>query len=285
MNERFIDLKQLKKIECNLLKQVDGICRENGFRYSLGGGTLLGAVRHKGFIPWDDDIDIMMPRPDYNAFIAYCREREVPFGVKCWETDRSYVDFSAKIYDKNTEIKEDNVTGTEATGVSIDVFPVDGLGNTRREAVKAFKATAFRRELLGAAQWKKFFRSKTHAWYLEPVRFAIFIMSRFINKEKTFAKILKKYETIDFNNVRFAAAVGGSYREKEILPQNVFTSFIELPFEEYTFRAIAACDTYLTSLYGDYMKLPPEEKRVSHHMFKACYKDNAASETTEKEEI
>ena len=72
--------------------------------------------------------------------------------------------YYAKIYDKNTEIKEDNVTGTEATGVSIDVFPVDGLGNTRREAVKAFKATAFRRELLGAAQWKKFFRSKTHAW-------------------------------------------------------------------------------------------------------------------------
>ena len=269
-----IDLEQLKKIEIDLLVAVDKICQQQNLRYSLGGGTLLGAVRHNGFIPWDDDIDIMMPRPDYDAFISYCLSHNVPFSIKSWETDKTYVNLAAQIFNYDTVLEDDNTPAeTTKIGVYIDIFPIDGLGDNHKEAVKLFKSTRFKRELLVAAQWKKFLKSKTHPWYYEPVRFAFFLIGRLVNKQKIFKSILDVYTKIDFNSSKFAGAVGGSYCEKEILPQKVFTEYIELPFENYKFKAIASYDTYLSSIYGDYMKLPPEEKRVSHHTFKAYFKE------------
>lgn len=267
-----ITLQELKKIEFELLVAVHNICELNGFRYSLGGGTLLGAVRHKGFIPWDDDIDIMMPRPDYDAFIEYCISNKVPFGVLSWETDQTYVDLSAKIYDLKTVIEDENTENNKKQiGVNIDIFPIDGLGNTYEEAVKVFNATAFKRELLVAARWKRYFRSKTKPWYYEPIRLFMFCISRFINKKKTFEKVLKRYQNINFNEVEFAAAVGGAYRKKEIFVRTLFTNYIDLLFEGHYFKAIADYDQYLSQIHGDYMKLPPEDRRKSHHTFNAFY--------------
>ncbi len=276
MSGNEIGLEELKRIQIRLLASVHEICEREGFRYSMGGGTLLGAIRHKGYIPWDDDIDIMMPRPDYDAFIKYAIEHEdLPFKVRSYETDKSYLDMSAKVYNPDTVLKDDNICkGEQEEGVSIDVFVIDGLANTYNKAVKTFRATSFKRALLVAANWKRFFRSKTHGWYLEPFRFGMFILSRFANKRKLYESIVKRYSAIDFDNVKFAAAVGGSYREKEILPQEVFTNYVKLPFEDYEFNAIAAYDKYLGSIYGDYMKLPPEDKRVSHHTFTAYYKES-----------
>ena len=270
---REIGLEELKKIELSLLSAMHDICQKENFRYSLGGGTLLGAVRHKGFIPWDDDIDVMMPRPDYDAFIAYCLTHDTGFKIKSWETDKNHVSFSAKLYDPSTVIEDDNFNNIgENTGVSIDVFPIDGLANTYKKAKKVYNSTRFKRELLVAAQWDRFFRSKTHPWYYEPIRFVMFVLSRFINKSRVFAKVVKKHTSINFEEVAFAAAVGGSYRIREILPKEVFCELISLPFEEYEFNAISGYDKYLSSIYGDYMQLPPEDKRVSHHTFKAYYK-------------
>lgn len=274
--ENTIGLEELKKIELDLLAQVDAICREQNLRYSLGGGTLLGAVRHKGFIPWDDDIDFMMPRPDYDKFIEYCKTNDVPFGVRSPETDPDYTDLSAKIFNPDTVLIDNNIVG-DCGGVSIDLFPIEGLGNTYESAKKAFRSTRFKRELLVAAKWKRFFKSKTHAWYYEPARFVMFVLSRFINPRKIFARVLKRYRDIDFDASEYVGAVGGSYREKEILPRELYKEYVELPFEDKSFMAICGYDGYMKSIYGDYMRLPPEEKRVSHHTFTAYYKDSGES--------
>ena len=271
---RQINLEELKKLELSILSTVHEICESENFRYSLGGGTLLGAVRHQGFIPWDDDIDIMMPRPDYDAFIEFCLTHDTGLKVRSFKTDKSYTDLSAKLYLPNTVLEDEfGKDDGEKIGVFIDIFPIDGLANTYKKAKKVFNSTRFSRELLVASGWKKFFKSKTHPWYYEPFRFALFVLSRFTNSSRIFAKVEKKYRNIDFNSVEYAAAVGGAYRVKEILPQKLFTEFVLLPFEGREFKAIADYDTYLSSIYGEYMKLPPEEKRVSHHTFKAYYKD------------
>lgn len=273
--EKQIDIEQLKQIEFDLLSDFHELCESCGFRYSMGGGTLLGAVRHEGFIPWDDDIDVMMPRPDYNKFIDYCLKHETSFKLKSYETDSIYVDLSAKICNPKTVLQENDILNdNEKFGVYIDIFPVDGLGNTLNEAKKKFRKTSFKRNILVAAQWKKFQKSRTHAWYYEPFRFILFLLGKCVNKQRIFEKILAVYSDIDFNQVEYVAAVGGSYREKEIMPRKIFDNYIDLQFENRKFKAIADFDIYLSSIYGDYMKLPPEEKRVSHHLFKAYYKEN-----------
>lgn len=268
-----LSLDECKKRELDILIALHNLCEELQLRYSLSGGTLLGAVRHKGFIPWDDDVDICMPRPDYNRLVEYCRTHETPFQWLSYETDERYGYLFAKAMDKDTVLVEEvgNPRGIEM-GVYVDVFPLDGLGDSPEQAARTFRATRFERELLVAANWKRFFRSKTHAWYYEPFRFAFFLLSRFVSTPRLIARIQKKAACIPFDSSRYAGSLCGVYRNREIVQTSVFSQYTDMPFEGHSFKALQAYDTYLTSLYGDYMQLPPEEKRVTHHSFKVYRK-------------
>ena len=267
-------LDELKRIELDILQQVHDLCQEQGLRYSLCGGTLLGAVRHKGYIPWDDDIDIFMPRPDYNKLIEYCKTHETPFQLLCHETNNRYGYLFGKAMSKTAKIIEENSesNGIEM-GVYVDIFPLDGLADTYEKSKKLFNKTRFKRELLVAKNWSRFFKSKTHPWYYEPFRFAFFIMSRFVSRGKLIESIQKKYKNFDFDNSKYSATVCGSYRLKEILPTKVYAEYTTIEFEKKEFITIKDYEAYLSSIYGDYMQLPPEEKRCSHHMFKAYYEE------------
>lgn len=279
-----LDLRQMQLTELGLLKEFAKICEGLGLRYSLGGGTLLGAVRHKGFIPWDDDIDVMMPRPDYDKFVEYCRNNEVPFDTPFGENNFAEIAMATKIYDRDTVLVpkiRDKDSREELRGLYIDIFPIDGLGDTLKAATKKFNSSSFDRELYVAASWGKFKKSKTHAWYLEPARFALFVLGRFANRNKLMKKIAAKYENIDFDKTEYAGVVFGSYRTKEIQPRHVFDNFTEVEFEGSKFKAIKEYDRYLSSNFGDYMSLPPEEKRVTHHSFDAYYADEYENEKAE----
>ena len=267
-----LDLKEIQQIEVKLLLEFDSICRKEKFRYSLGGGTLLGAIRHKGFIPWDDDVDVMMPRPDYEAFIKYCEEQNVTFKLITYENEKGYNGLFAKLSDLSTEIIDEVNTVDYTIGVNIDVFPLDGLGRSEKEAIKLFRKTSFDREVLNATAWKKYFRSKTHGILLEPVRFIIFILSRFANPKKLLNRIDEQNLKQSFEESSFAGCVCGSYREREIMPTNTFTEYTEVEFESIKLLAISNYDAYLTKHYNNYMQLPPEDKRQTHHTYKAYLK-------------
>ena len=268
-----IQLEELKAIELNILRQIHDVCVTQGFRYFLVGGTLLGAVRHNGFIPWDDDIDIGMPRADYERFIDYCSTNEVPFKVICNRLNKDYGYLFAKAMDPNTVLVEETGNRYDVElGIYVDIFPIDGLGDTREEALTHLNKTRFNREMLVAANWKKFFRSKTRSIYYEPIRFAFFCASRMTSFSSLVSKIESKYEKDDFDKCKYVGCVCGSYRNNEIVEREVFSEYVDVPFEGFTFKGLKQYDLYLASIYGDYMKLPPEEKRVTHHMFKAYYK-------------
>jgi lipopolysaccharide cholinephosphotransferase len=272
MNE--LMLEDLKAVELNILIEIDGICRAEGIRYSLTAGTLLGAARHRGFIPWDDDIDLFMPRPDYNRFIEYCKAYETGFKLVSSELDQRYGYLFAKAMDMSTRVEE-FVTDSKGMdmGVCVDIFPVDGLGDTYEEAQKTFKSTRFKRELLVACNWKKFFRSKTRSWKYEPIRFAFFIASRFASRKRLIASIQKKLAKHSFEDSKYVGSVCTAYRAKEIMEARLFREYTDISFEGKLFSSIKDYGKYLSAIYGDYMKLPPEDKRVTHHMFRAYYAD------------
>lgn len=265
-------LEEIKKCEFDILCLIDNICRKENIRYTLIGGTLLGAVRHKGFIPWDDDIDISMPRADYMRFMEYCESHDLPIRFVSHETDKRYKDIFAKVYDKRTRIDEQIVNryGFDC-GVYIDVYPVDGLGNSFDEAMKCFNSSKLNRELLNAANWKRYSKSKTRPIYIEAIRFPLFVISRFVNPDTLIEKIEKTYIKKSFDESKFVAGVAGTYREKEIMPVEVYSSFMELEFEGRKFCAICNYDIWLKKIYGNYMKIPPTEKQVTHHSFNAFY--------------
>ena len=268
-----LSLDEIKKIELSVLKDFHEICIKNNYNYSLAGGSLLGAVRHKGFIPWDDDIDVMMPRSDYEKFLNYCNQNQVPFGIVNSRVDNEYGDLTSKIYALNTVIEDELIYTSKEIGLHIDIFPIDNLGSTYEDAKKHYFKTAFLREKLNASNWKKFTRSKTHGLAYEPFRLFFYLISRFSKKEKIVKKIEDYYINLEINHVEYAGAVGGCYRVKEILPVKVFNEYQDILFENNYFKAIKNYDAYLKSLYGDYMKLPPVEKQAGHHTFSAYYKE------------
>ena len=262
---RKIDITECHKLLLGIAKEFDRICTKHNIPYYMLGGTMLGAIRHKGFIPWDDDIDILMPRPDYEILKREFRHPVLVF------TDRDvdpncYVTFG-KIYNSRTIMHECTDYDSEY-GVSIDVFPIDGLPNDTDEAINHYKKLSRLRKLLDFKMVKvSSTRSVMKNLVLIGGKLLLFPFKR-KSLQDYVIKLKKKYRYEDSDYV--AELSFGTY--KRILPKSVFESYILHRFENEDFFIIKEYDKYLTSVFGDYMKLPPIEKRVSHHSFNAYWK-------------
>lgn len=266
--------QEIKQIELDLLIWFDELCSQNNLRYSLCGGSLIGAVRHGGFIPWDDDIDVCIPRPDYEKLLKiYQRNPVQKYALAYYGNTKGYFDGTAKIYDPATCLRDSSgVFESLGLGLHIDLFPVDGLGNNLEEAKRKYNLTRWKRELLIARKWRTYSRSIGRAWYYEPVRFGLYIVSRFINGEKLLLSIEKDPALADFDGSNYAACIYGRYRQKEILPREYYDTYIRMSFEGHMFSCSSFYDGFLGSIYGDYMKLPPENERIAHHAYEAYRK-------------
>lgn len=270
-----LTMREMQQYAFNILKQVATICEEQGFRYTLAYGTLIGAIRHQGFIPWDDDIDIVMPRPDYDKFIAYCKENpRVLENLKLFNMDtcKDYPYMLTRISDSNTFLEVENEK-SYGIGVFIDLYVLDGAGNTKDEAKAKMNATKAFPSLIFYSTRNHYSVKNTNGLIKKIMKMPAFLIAKIVGKEKLVKILLGKVDKTNYNNCSFVAnLLWSTYKQKEILPKSIFEEYIDVTFEGCTFKAIKDYDGYLRNFYGNYMKLPPLEKRIAHHFFKAYKK-------------
>mgnify|MGYP004661612869 FL=1 len=258
---REIQFEEMKKIELNILTYFTEVCEENNLRYYLGGGTLLGAVRHKGFIPWDDDIDVMMPRPDFQKFLSLSINNK-NYNIIKPGTAGYYYNF-AKLVDTRTILEEKGIKLIDGLGVYIDIFPLDGMPETPDARKKRFKElNSIRKRINNTCLLRPKFHRNPFA-YLNACR--IYNSNKNIDLSSLQKKYLDSALKNSFDDSEFVFAAGGAYGARDIFPGKWFEKEIELQFENLSVKAFNGYDFYLTQLYGDYMTLPPEDKRVTPH--------------------
>ena len=266
-----LNLQEIQQVLLGILKEIDSFCRVHNIRYSLAGGSLLGALRHKGFIPWDDDADIIMPRPDYERFISlYNKESNSHFHVLTQEhtDDKWYVNCYSKMEDCNTVSTEWGLRKSSIIGINIDVFPVDGLPDDPQIQKRKCKRIGHLSHLisLNQKQWSQLFQKR-------PGPPLAFIEAHLRPLDYWLETSLKEMLEYPFETSPYAAALAGLYREREIFPKEVFLNYVEYPFEDTTLMGIKDAETYLTSLYGDWRQPPQESKRQGKHQLEAYFKE------------
>ena len=258
--------EELKKIQLEILEEIKVVCDMNNLKFFLCGGTLLGAVRHNGFIPWDDDIDIYMPREDYKKFVSlFNKNSNSNYKFVCMENNSEYCQPFGKVICTDTTLLETQVKSTHGMGVYVDVFPLDGVGDSLSEAKKTIAKCGRYRTLLGLAMSKK--RKTTPINIIKN----LYCQVLFLSRQTLYSKYLKVAQKNSFADSKYVAFCGAFYGEREILEHDIFLASELHEFEKGLYPIPIGYDIYLKKLYGDYMLLPPIEKRVTHHSFVAFY--------------
>lgn len=264
------EIAELRKIQLDILKHIDVFCKENQIKYFLSGGTMIGAVRHHGYIPWDDDIDIMMLRNDYEKFISlYTDKDKSKYKIHYYADDKSFTFPFVKIDNSDTIIIEKAVNKVENLGINVDLFPIDVIPNEKQLQRKLYSRTSLIMNLLTL---KDVVPSKERSWYKN----LILYISRVFLWPVPMITLVRKLDenALKYRNVQsdFCGVAVWGYGLREINLRKNWDNVIEVPFEDMMAPVPGGYDNYLSCVYGDYMQLPPEDKRVTHHGFKAWWK-------------
>lgn len=262
-----IQIEELRDLQMQILDYVDAFCRKHAIKYTISGGTLLGAVRHGGYIPWDDDLDIQMLRAEYNRFTELwnMENNHGYFELVSIESGNNMGYPFGKVHDTRTTTF---IGQLERTGVFVDVFPVDNV----------IDDADFKRR---HTRIKKMYKNRSIALSILSISSAHLSLKQRIKRFLMMS--YKSYEeiAIDINNLakkyykeqtEYVFEMISGMQCKRIIAKEVFSSYIDFRFEDRTFMAVKDYDTYLERTFGNYMQLPPIENRKSVHLFKAYWK-------------
>lgn len=255
----FVTVKELALINYGLLKFFDHFCRTHDIKYSIAGGTLLGAVRHGGFIPWDDDIDVFMSRPEYEKLIS-CFTDTDRYEIINSKKDKNYFLPYARLIDKRTLIKNSPITTEVGKGIFLDICIIDGLPKSviRRNNHIYHMRFLFKARI--ASHYPK--RMK----YGKPLmRFAKHLIYYFTNIRFWNRRLECSMSRYAWNTSDYVGNFTSQYGKNELMHKSSFDSYVDIQFEDDTFMACVGWREYLTNIYGDYLNLPPSKKRKGHH--------------------
>lgn len=255
-----INLEESKKIELDILSFVADFCDKNGLKYFLAYGTLIGAIRHKGFIPWDDDIDIWMPRDDYNKLMYIFQNSETDYYKLICPTDKNSYHPYVKVIDTRTIKLEESVKYKNGyLGIDIDIFPLDGQPSDDGDYTKWYY------------KLQRYYRLYP-CLILDPCKKIKHMISVSIKKIISGGKkhILKKtaqlHAKYPYNESNFVGCVEScNNSEYNRYKKEWFEDVVEVEFENIVLKAPIGYDSILTKMYGNYMELPPKEKQITHH--------------------
>lgn len=267
--------KDIKEESLKILKYIKEICTKNNIRYYLGYGSAIGAVRHKGFIPWDDDIDILMFRSDYIRFREVMSREDGRYKLADISTDTNYFLIMPKVYDTRTYSEWPVVKHPFHYGVWVDIFLLDNAPDSIQNGNRFYSKLTMLQEFYNYSIYKHerlslkeglkpFFKRLIFSW-------TSLLGSRHFVKQ--IDALSQRYNNVSTEKVTVNMFHIYKRREDCLFERGIFGEGVNCPFEDDTFSIPCQYDKYLRTYYGDYMQLPPEEKRVSHHSIRLYYKD------------
>lgn len=258
-----------------MLHYLDKVCRDNGIEYSLAGGTLLGAVRHGGFIPWDDDIDVILTRPNYDNLMQVLMKKEsTEFDLLYYKKTATFISYARLIHSKTFAVSKHNKSNL-LSGVWLDIFPIDSLPDDLVERSKQQKeikkySKYLRASIKGGLNYASFptvkgFLAKIVLFLPWHIKY----YGKHMELSRKIEQIMTKYNK---QNVKEAGFIDSIYFAKEHFPARIFDEYEDTQFENLTVRKLVNHDAYLTQLFSNYMQLPPEEDRVGHEVYNWYWK-------------
>ncbi len=259
-----LSLDEIKQVELQILIEFRRICNELGLRYYLSGGTLLGAIRHKGFIPWDDDIDLAMPRSDFNKLIEFSRSYQNDTYKFLFVSQTGALLPYAKFVNVKTHIDAKYAEDEMQQHLWLDIMPMDGLPEDLNEVARIYKQAEYYRKIIGLCNAKlgegKSAVKKLAKYVLKP-------LALIYGKDRAIANLNKLAMKYDYDSAKYVGAITwGLYGESEKMLKADIDKGHQVTFENEQFRSFSCWDSYLTALYKNYMQLPPMEKRINHEM-------------------
>ena len=264
-----MSMNSIQKVQFNLLKDFIAVCDEHHLTYYLFGGSALGAIRHQGFIPWDDDLDIAMPRPDFDRLMALKNAFKHPAFLQTIHTDRYYSYPYAKLRNSETTFIETVFAPAQMNhGIWVDIFPLDGMSTqkniTKVQSLKPYLLWfqwyfAYVPNLIHPLRWNKNFLSS----FLINTAAALLAI---LNINNSMAKAVERScKKIAWEKATLVGPYLTMYFNKEALPREVFGQGTEVMFEGIPVKVPSDYHRYLSTIFGNYMKLPPEAKRFAKH--------------------